>query len=86
LAIAIRGRSLEQAATDGRDPPPEAIGRPRADPRRILNGIIHVMRSGCQWNRLPEQYGSDSTVHGTMQRRVVERTLGWLGKCRAIPV
>jgi putative transposase len=50
------------------DPPPQAIGRPRANPRRILNGIIYVMRSGCQWNRLPEQYGNDSTVHRTMQR------------------
>jgi len=50
------------------DPLPEAIGRPRADPRRVLNGIIYVMRSGCQWNRLPEKYGSDSTVHRTMQR------------------
>jgi len=50
------------------DPPPKAIGRPRADPRRILNGIIYVMRSGCQWNHLPAEYGSDSTVHRTMQR------------------
>jgi putative transposase len=55
---------------DELDPPPKAIGRPRADPRRILNGIIYVMRSGCQWNRLPEKYGSDSTVHRTMQRRI----------------
>lgn len=53
---------------DELDPPAAAIGRPRADPRRILNGIIYVMRSGCQWNRLPEKYGSDSTVHRTMQR------------------
>ena len=53
---------------DELDPPPEAIGRPRADPRRILNGIIYVMRTGCQWNRLPEKFGSDSTVHRTMQR------------------
>src|SRR5690606_3339677 len=50
------------------DPPLRASGRPRADPRRILNGIIYVMRSGCQWNRLPEKFGSDSTVHRTMQR------------------
>jgi putative transposase len=26
------------------------------------------MRTGCQWNRLPEKFGSDSTVHRTMQR------------------
>jgi len=57
-----------RSVLDELDPPPEAIGRPRADPRRILNGIIYVMRSGCQWNRLPEKYGSDSTVHRTMQR------------------
>ena len=57
-----------QSILEELDPPPEAIGRPRADPRRILNGIIYVMRSGCQWNRLPEKYGSDSTVHRTMQR------------------
>jgi putative transposase len=50
------------------DPPAKAPGRPRADPRPIVNGIIYVMRSGCQWNRLPEAYGSDSTVHRTMQR------------------
>jgi putative transposase len=57
-----------QSILDELDPPPKAIGRPRADPRRVLNGIIYVMRSGCQWNRLPEKYGSDSTVHRTMQR------------------
>ena len=57
-----------QSLLDELDPPPQAIGRPRADARRILNGIIYVMRSGCQWNRLPEKYGSDSTVHRTMQR------------------
>ena len=57
-----------QSILEELDPPPQAIGRPRANPRRILNGIIYVMRSGCQWNRLPEKYGSDSTVHRTMQR------------------
>jgi len=60
--------AMFQSILDELDPPPEAIGRPRADPRRVLNGIIYVTRSGCQWNRLPEKYGSDSTVHRTMQR------------------
>lgn len=57
-----------ESILDELDPPAKAPGRPRADPRRMLNGIIYVMRSGCQWNRLPEKYGSDSTVHRTMQR------------------
>jgi len=26
------------------------------------------MRSGCQWNRLPERFGDDSTVHRWFQR------------------
>jgi len=60
--------AIFQSILEELDPPPQAIGRPRANPRRILNGIIYVMRSGCQWNRLPEKYGSDSTVHRTMQR------------------
>lgn len=50
------------------DPPAKRPGRPRADPRPILNGIIYVMRTGCQWNQLPKTFGDDSTVHRTMQR------------------
>ena len=50
------------------DAPPARTGRPRADWRSILNGIIFRMRSGCQWNRLPERFGDDSTVHRWFQR------------------
>lgn len=40
-------------------------GRPRTvDLRRILNGIFHVLRSGCQWRLLPHEYGPWSTVYG----------------------
>lgn len=49
-------------------PPPKNPGRPRADWRRILNGILFRMRSSCQWNRLPKVYGDDSTVHRWFQR------------------
>jgi putative transposase len=50
--------------------PPAAMGRPRTGQRAALNGIIYVMRTGGQWNRLPEQFGDDSSVHRTMQRWV----------------
>jgi putative transposase len=43
-------------------------GRPRADLRRVIDGIIHRLRSGCQWKRLPECFGASSTVHGWFQR------------------
>ncbi len=48
--------------------PAAATGRPRADLRRVLNGIIHRLRSGCQWNYLPGRFGASSTVHGWFQR------------------
>jgi putative transposase len=48
--------------------PPSATGRKRVDLRAALNGIIYIMRSGCQWNQLPKEFGDDSSVHRTMQR------------------
>ena len=48
--------------------PPAETGRPRTDPRAALNGIIYQMRSGCQWNHLPRQFGDDSSVHRQLQR------------------
>ena len=50
--------------------PPKSTGRKRVHPRRILDGIIFRMRSGCQWNRLPRYLGDDSTIHRTFQRWV----------------
>ena len=49
------------------DSPPRATGRPRADWRRMLNGIIFRLRSGCPWNKLPSEFGDDSTVHRWFQ-------------------
>ena len=43
-------------------------GRPPADWRTVLNGIIFRMRTGCQWDQLPKRYGSKSTVHRWFQR------------------
>jgi putative transposase len=48
--------------------PPVNNGRPRIDQRRALNGIIHQLRSGCQWNHLPKEFGDDASVHRTFQR------------------
>jgi putative transposase len=48
--------------------PPARTGRPRADLRLVLDGIIYRLRSGCQWARLPERFGRPSTVHGWFQQ------------------
>jgi putative transposase len=55
--------------------PRAATGRPRADLRLVLEGIVYRLRSGVQWNQLPRQFGSDSTVHGWFQRFVEDGVL-----------
>jgi putative transposase len=55
--------------------PPASVGRPRVDLRPVLNGVIYRMRSGCQWNQLPERFGDDSTVHRWFQRWAADGVL-----------
>jgi putative transposase len=52
--------------------PPARTGRRRVDQRQALDGIIHQLRSGCQWNHLPRDFGDDASIHRTFQR--------WVGK------
>ena len=65
--------------------PRKRTGRPPACWRRCLNGIIYQMRSGCQWNKLPKEFGDDSTVHRWFQRwvegEVLERIWAILVQC-----
>ena len=44
--------------------PPEKprTGRPNGDHRRILNGILRVLRTGAPWRDLPRRYGPVGTV------------------------
>jgi len=55
--------------------PPAETGRPRTDARAALDGIIYVLRTGCQWNVLPEAFGDDSSVHRTLQRWIAQGVL-----------
>lgn len=38
-------------------------GRPRADLRKLFNGILYVLKTGCSWSDVPGEYGAKSTVH-----------------------
>ena len=42
-------------------PRPAKTGRPRADDRQTLNGVLWVLRSGARWQEVPRQYGSPTT-------------------------
>src|SRR4051794_41979227 len=35
-------------------PPGPRGGAPRADDRPCLEGVVHVLRTGCQWQELPK--------------------------------
>ena len=45
-------------------PPQKPLtGRPRANMRKLMNGIFYVVMTGCTWKDVPKRYGSKSTVH-----------------------
>ena len=56
--------------------PARSKGRKRANQRKMLEGIIFRMRSGCQWTTCPRSWGDDSTIHRTFQRWVGSGALG----------
>ena len=45
-------------------------GRSWTPPRRILDGVLYVLRTGCQWKAVPREYGAGSTLHRRFQRWV----------------
>ena len=50
--------------------PPKRRGRRRVDRRRVLDGIIFRLRTGCQWNHIPRVFGNDRTIHRCFQQWV----------------
>ena len=48
--------------------PNKPRGVPRVDDRRVLNGIMWVLRSGAPWRDLPERYGPYTTCYNRFNR------------------
>jgi len=50
-------------------PEPAGVGRPRTtDLRAIVNAILYVLATGCQWRALPKDFPPRSTVQGYFYR------------------
>jgi transposase len=49
-------------------------GRPRADDRRVIDGILYVLTTGCRWVDLPARYGSDTTAWQRLRALRVDGT------------
>jgi len=43
-------------------------GRPNKDHRTVINGILWILKTGAQWEDLPERYGSPKTVSSRLYR------------------
>lgn len=49
-------------------PPQPITGRRRADDRKIINGILFVLITGCRWRDMPKVYGSPVTAWRRLRR------------------
>ena len=47
---------------------PLAHGVPRVDDRRVVSGIIHVIRNGLRWRDAPAAYGPYKTLYNRFLR------------------
>jgi transposase len=47
---------------------PRSRGIPRVDDRRVLSGIIYVIRHGLQWRDAPPAYGPHKTLYNRFVR------------------
>ncbi len=47
---------------------PRSHGVPRVDDRRVISGIIHVIKRGLQWRDAPAEYGPYKTLYNRFKR------------------
>src|SRR3546814_8534583 len=47
---------------------PLSHGMPRVDDRRVISGIIFVIRNGLRWRDAPKDYGPHKTIYNRFIR------------------
>lgn len=48
--------------------PTDIRGKDRGDDRRVISGILHVLKSGCRWCDCPPEYGPPTTIYNRFVR------------------
>jgi len=48
--------------------PKNQPGARRTDDRRVISGIVHVLKAGCRWQDCPAVYGPSTTVYNRFRR------------------
>ena len=54
--------------------PTDVQGVPLVDDRRVISGIIHVLRSGCRWVDAPPSSGLRETLYNRFVRWTLRRS------------
>jgi len=58
-------------------PPSRRGGNKRTvDIREVVNGVLYILATGCQWRAMPEDLPPRSTVNGYLHRWTRDGTLG----------
>jgi putative transposase len=68
---------------------PGGPGRPPCVVQRIVNGILYINKTGCQWRLVPKEFGHWNTIYGYFKRwrgdsvwaRVMETLRQWERRC-----
>jgi len=60
--------SDEQWAAIAPHLPKNQPGARRVDDRRVISGILHVLKIGCRWQDCPAEYGPHTTVYNRFNR------------------
>ena len=54
----------------------KGTGRPpQVDRRKVVDAILYLVRTGCQWRYLPDSFPNYSTVHSCYRRWRLDGTL-----------
>src|ERR1035441_10892848 len=66
---------------------PDGRGGRWSDARRVLNGVLWILRTGAPWQDLPPRYGPSSTCHRRFQQWVQSGVLEGIlwALCEALP-
>jgi transposase len=48
--------------------PTDVRGIKRMDDRRVISGVVHVLKSGCRWSDCPEVYGPHTRLYNRFVR------------------
>ena len=74
MAVVLDGMDLTNAQWAVLEPTfrprrrPDGRGRPWADPRAVMNGVLWVLRTGAPWHDLPPRYPPYQTCHRRFQQ------------------